>query len=132
MNTLVLRHEADALGITTTDDEIVTAIQQLPVFQTNGAYDSSKYNQFISNVLAPNGFSADQLEEIIRDRTRLEKLKGLIGATVPAPANEVRSTYEMRNRKTELSYVQVSWPISSRAPSDDDDLKKVSKSGRRP
>jgi peptidyl-prolyl cis-trans isomerase D len=126
MNTLVLRHEADALGITTTDDEIVTAIQQLPVFQTNGAYDSSKYNQFISNVLAPNGFSADQLEEIIRDRTRLEKLKGLIGATVPAPANEVRSTYEMRNRKTELSYVQVKLAdFLASTQVTDDDLKKV-------
>lgn len=126
LNTLILRHEADQLGIVATDDEVIAAIQQLPLFQTNGAYDSNKYNEFVQKSLAPKGFSADQLEELVRDQTRLQKLQAIVGATVPAPAAEVRTTFEMRNRKTELSFVKLElaeFLAAAQAP--DEDVKKA-------
>jgi peptidyl-prolyl cis-trans isomerase D len=106
-NGIILRHEAERLGVTTTDDDIVAGIQELPTFQTNGAYDSRKYTEFVQTVLTPNGFSPDQLEELMRDQLRMKRVRELIGSTVePAPA-EVRSAYEFRNQQTELSLVRL-------------------------
>jgi hypothetical protein len=41
-NSLILRHEADRLGVVPTNENVVDSIKQLPTFQTNGAYDSMK------------------------------------------------------------------------------------------
>ena len=106
-NSFVLRHEADALGIVPSDAEVIEATQKIPRFQTSGAYDSIKYNEFVQQVLAPHGFSPDELEEIVADSLRLEKIKKLLGATdSPAPA-EVRTMYERGNRKTESSVIRL-------------------------
>jgi hypothetical protein len=125
-NSLVLRHEANQLSIGVTDDDVIAAVQQLPKFQTSGVYDSSKYNEFVQTVLLPNGFSPDQLEELVRDQLRLERIKKLIGSTVqPAPA-EVRAAYELRSRKTEVSFVKLNREeFLQAAQVGDEDLKKL-------
>jgi hypothetical protein len=106
-NNFVLRHEADALGIQPTEQEIVEAVQKIPALQTNGQYDSSKYNMLVANVLNPRGFTTDQLEEIIADSLRLEKIKSLLGATTAAAPSEVRAMFERRNQKTEASVIRL-------------------------
>ena len=106
-NSFVLRHEAEALGITPTESEIIDAVQKLPAFSTNGVYDSSKYNQFVQNGLAPNGFTTEQLEELVADSLRLEKIKGLLGASDKAAPGEIRAMYERRNQKTDASVIRL-------------------------
>lgn len=106
-NSIVLRHEADHLGIAATDEEVVAQVQQLPVFQTNGAYDSTKYNQFVEHELEPRGMTAAPIEDLMRDNLRLEKLKKLLGTTVAAAPDEVRTIFERLNRKTQLSVVRI-------------------------
>lgn len=81
-NILVLRHEADTLGVDPTDTQIADRIKALPVFQTNGQFDPIKYTQFISEQLAPRGFNERQLEEVMRDSLRLD----LISRIVESPA----------------------------------------------
>ncbi len=106
-NGLVLRHEAEALGIGATDEEVLAAIQAMPVFQTNGAFDSAKYAMIFQNALQPRGFGKDQLEELVRDQLRLNKIKTLLGATTaPGPA-EVRAAYDQRNQQIESSVVRL-------------------------
>ena len=106
-NGVVLRHEAGKLGIEPTDEDVVAFVQELPVFQTNGVYDSQKYAAFSSNALAPRGMTDEQFEELVRDQLRLQKVKTLLGSTIePAPA-EVRAAFERRNQKTELSFVKL-------------------------
>lgn len=124
-NNLVVRHEADALGLTPTDEEIVEAIKALPPFQTNGAYDSSKYNSFVQR-LASFGFTAQQIEESVQDELRLKKLKQLLGSTVTAAPSEVRLMFERRNQKAELAYVSLSSEeIAKTVQVTDDDVKKA-------
>ena len=106
-NSFVLRHEAEALGITPTDSEIIEAVQKLTPFSTSGVYDSSKYTQFVQNALAPNGFTTEQLEELVADSLRLEKIKALLGATDKAAPGEIRAMYERRNQKTEVSVIRL-------------------------
>jgi peptidyl-prolyl cis-trans isomerase D len=125
-NSLVVRHEADQLGIAANDEEVVGEVQKLPVFQTNGVYDSSKYNLFVERVLAPNGMTGAQLEELVRDHLRLEKLKALLGATVTAAPAEVRAAFERYYRKTELSVVRFALEdFKKEVKLSEEDLKKA-------
>lgn len=105
-NSFVLRHEADALGIAPTDDEVVDAVQKLPALSTNGVYDSTKYTQFIQN-LTSRGFTTELLEELVGDSLRLEKIKTLLGATDQSALAEIRAMYERRNQKTDLSVIRL-------------------------
>lgn len=106
-NSFVLRHEADELDVEPTAEEIIDAVQKLPAFETNGVYDSSKYNQFVERALAPRGFTTSQLEEIVGDSLRLEKIKTLLGATNDAVPAEMRTMFERRNQKTEAEVIRL-------------------------
>ena len=106
-NNMVLRHEADALGIQPTEQEIIEAVQKIPALQTNGQFDSSKYNLFVANALNPRGFTTDQFEEIIGDSLRFEKIKTLLGATNAAAPSEIRAAFERRHQKTEASVIRL-------------------------
>ncbi|MDB6152267.1 MAG: hypothetical protein JWL90_720 [Chthoniobacteraceae bacterium] len=125
-NIFVLRHEADALGIQASDDEVLAIIQKVPDFQTSGAYDSSKFNNFIRNIGGPNGLGGDDVEALIRDEIRLGKLKTLVGSTVGAVPSEVRDIFERRNQKTEASFVRLKLEDFTKAVQiTDEDLKKL-------
>ncbi len=125
-NTFVLRHEADALGIQPTDDEVVGAVQKLPAFQTNGVYDSSKYIEFTQKMLSARGLSAEQMEELVRDDIRLQKMKALVGSTVAAAPSEVREMYEQRSQKTEVSLVKLTTDdFAKEVKVTDEDVKKL-------
>ena len=106
-NSLILRHEADALGIAPSEAEIIEAVQKIPGFTTNGVYDSTKYTQFVQNGLTPNGFTTELLEELVGDSLRLEKIKALLGATDKAALGEIRTMYERRNQKTDASVIRL-------------------------
>jgi peptidyl-prolyl cis-trans isomerase D len=105
-NTLVLRHEADELGIIATDAEKLEAIKKVPRFQTNGAFNPIAYQEFVRNRLPHRGLSADDLEVVAADQIRLDKVRTLLSSTVePSPA-EVREQYVEHNQKTEASFVR--------------------------
>jgi peptidyl-prolyl cis-trans isomerase D len=125
-NMMVVRHAADQLAITATDEEVIADVQKLPAFQTNGVYDSSKYNMFVEHSLAPNGMTPVQLEELVRDHLRLQKLKTLLGTAVSATPAEVRDAFERLHRKTELSVVRLKFDDFKNAVKlTEEDLKKA-------
>lgn len=81
-NALILRHEADALGVSPTSDDIKNAIAGLAVFQTNGQFDPQKYMLFSERALAPKGFSEAQIEEVVADSLRFERVRQIIESPV--------------------------------------------------
>src|SRR4051812_12174987 len=86
-NSLVLRHEAAELGAEPTEAEIAKTIQEMPQFQTNGAFNYNNYVQFMQSTLASRGFTQHDFEEIVGDQLRMGKVRSLLGATVqPAPS----------------------------------------------
>jgi len=103
-NLLVVERQAAALEINPTDDEVVAQIKELPAFQTNGQFDPQKYAIFAENQLSPRGFTERQLQEVVRDQLRFDRLKQLIGATVAVPEAQVREAF---NRQTTLVKAQV-------------------------
>ncbi|MEP6670177.1 MAG: peptidyl-prolyl cis-trans isomerase [Chthoniobacter sp.] len=105
-NSIILKHEADLLGVVPTEDEIFEATQALSPFQTNGVYDSSKYALFSQNVLPHLGFTTDDLAELIGDSLRLQKVKALLGSTVAPSEGEIRESFIRLNQKTEAAVVR--------------------------
>ena len=109
-NGFILDHEVERLGITVEDGEIVQAIEKLPRFQTDGAFDPKKYQTFRETVLgptSPNGFNVDRFERLVRDQLYVQKLQTLLGSTAEVPPSEFRNQYVQRNQKIHLSVIRL-------------------------
>ena len=122
-NLLVLQHQSRELGIEPTDDQVANRIKQVPIFQAGGQFDPLKYGQFVSEQLAPRGFTERQLEEVIRDSLRLEALSKIVEAPAaisegemqamarafqPVTAGVVRFGRKQENDKIQISPEEVS------------------------
>ncbi len=88
-NLQVLQHQAKELGVHPTDMQVADRIKTLPVFSTDGQFDPRKYAAFIESQLGPKGFTQQQLDEVIRDALRLERLRNIIGAPVAVSEAEL-------------------------------------------
>jgi peptidyl-prolyl cis-trans isomerase D len=124
-NTYVLRHESDALGLIPTDEEVVEATKKMTIFQTNGAFDSSKYNMIVHNMGAL-GFDASTLEEVVRDDLRYQKLNALFSTTITASPSSARDIFEKRSQKTDVALVRLKEEdVAKTITVSDEDLKKA-------
>jgi len=125
-NTMVLEHEAEALGIRPTAEEIDDTIRQLPGFQTGGVFDYANYSIFTQNQLLPRGFSGDELAEIVGDDLKFKKIKEVIGASVAASPFEVREAYAERHQKSQVSVVRFKFDeFKAAAEAKEEDVKKL-------
>lgn len=105
-NAKVLRHEADALGITATDDEKEEVFKTIRPLQTNGAFNPQTFDLYCKNRLPPRGLGPADVELIVADQVRLNKLRALLSTTVEAAPSEIREQYIERNQKSEASFVR--------------------------
>ena len=105
-NLMVLRHEAEQLGIKPSTSEIAAAIKTLPAFQGEGGFDANRYTMFVDQALAPMGFTEAQLEELAADQIMLERIKKILSAGINIPEAELRSNYEQAYAKMEVSVVR--------------------------
>ncbi len=104
-NVMVLRHEAERMGIKPTTSEIADAIKALPAFQGENGFDPSRYTNFVDQGLAPMGFSEAQLEELAADQILLQRVKKVLSAGVSLPEGELRSDFEKAYAKMDVSLV---------------------------
>ncbi len=125
-NLLVLRHEAERLGITSTVAEREEAIQKMPVFQGTGGFDSERFKIFATNALSSRGMTEEGFEELVGDQIKLRKILALLAATTePAPA-EVRAAFDQYYRKTEASVVRLKLDdFLAAATVPDEDVQKL-------
>jgi peptidyl-prolyl cis-trans isomerase D len=124
-NTLVLKHEAEALGIEPTEDEVFEATKAIPYFQTNGVYDSTRYLTMTQILLAPRGFTTDDLSELIANDLRVKKIEALLGATVAPSESDIKEAFTRVYQKTEASVVRFKlddFLASTQVP--EEDIKK--------
>ena len=86
---LVMQHQAKELGIEPTDSQIAYQIKSLLALQTDGQFDSGKYKTFVLEQLGPRGFTELQLENLIRDALRFERVKAIVSAPVAVSEAEI-------------------------------------------
>jgi len=125
-NTLVLWHESGVLGIEPTEDDIVSAIKDMPVFQTRGAYDSNVYNNYVLDALSRRGMSGGDLEDIIRDDLRVKKIRALLESTAPPSEAELREAFDGMYQKVDVSVIRLKIDdFLAAVKVTDDDVKKL-------
>jgi peptidyl-prolyl cis-trans isomerase D len=121
----VLHHEADALGIKPTDQDVVEAVKAMPVFQTNAQFDKAKYELYKQR-LGSLGFTEEQILDAARDNLRVSKLKELVGTTISAAPSELKKAFAEGNQKVEISFVRLNESdFAKEVQVSDDDLKKA-------
>ncbi|MEO5719048.1 MAG: SurA N-terminal domain-containing protein [Chthoniobacterales bacterium] len=107
-NLMILRHEAQQLGIKPTTSEIAEEIKALPAFHGENGFDVSRYTTFVDQALAPMGFSEAQVEELAADQIILKKVKSVLSAGVNVPEKEMRSDFEQAYAKMDVGVVHFS------------------------
>jgi PPIC-type PPIASE domain/SurA N-terminal domain len=104
---IILRHEANALGIRPTTGEIASVVSKMRAFRGDaGGFDPKKYNDIVENALGPRGFSEAQIEELAADQIRLERVKELIGTGTIVSPSESKRNFDQVYSKFEVSVVR--------------------------
>ena len=94
-NLLILRREAERLGIDATPAERADFVRNLQIFHgPSGGFDIGKYTEFTQEMLSPSGFTEAQLEELARDDMALRRIKELVATGVVVPDTEAKENYE--------------------------------------
>ena len=107
INLIVLRHEAERLGISPSKAEIVQAVRNFPALQGPSGFDPAKYDQIEQNVLPALGFTNEQLEQLARDEFCLKRIKQVVVSGVSLPESESKSNYEQMYGKNFASVVRI-------------------------
>lgn len=102
INLIILRQEAEKLGIEPSVDEIKAAIPQLPIFQQPWVNA-----QFIdNNILGPNGFTQPDLAQLVKDYLSYQKIRDLIGAGIEGLPSEAKMRYIQQNQRYTTSVIR--------------------------
>ena len=126
INLLILRREAERLGIDATPQERADFVRNLRVFNgPNGTFDVGKFTEFTQEFLAPNGFSDEQVEELARDDIALRRLKELVAVGVSVPESETKDKYEQAYGRLSASVIHLhNADFAKDIKLSDDDIKK--------
>ena len=125
INLIVLRHEAERLGISPSESEIVEAVRDFSAFHGPSGFDAAKYDDVERGILPSMGFTDEQLRELARDELCLKRIKELVASGVTLPESESKSNYEQLYGKNFVSVVHVrSADFLKDIKPTDDDIKK--------
>ena len=109
-NLFVLHHQAKELGVEPTDSQIADRIKAVRTFQTGGQFDPSKYKAFVLEQLGPRGFTELQLENVIRDTLRVERIREIVSSPTAVSDLDFRDTARVLQQ---LSAQVVRFPLAS-------------------
>jgi hypothetical protein len=94
VNLLVLRHEAERLGLRPSSSEIANVVRKLPAFQGDSGFDINKFNDLVQNGLAPLGLNEDHIEQLVRDQISLREIQKLLAAGISLPKSELDENFQ--------------------------------------
>ena len=107
VNLLVLRHEADRLGIRPSASEIAEVVRKLPAFQGDSGFDINKFNELVQNGLAPLGLAEDHIEQLVRDQISLNEIQKILAAGVSLPKSELDENFQRGYDKFHVSVIRL-------------------------
>lgn len=101
MSLIILRKEAEKMGINPSEQEIKEAIPKLPIFQQ--PLVSADYVK--NSILGPNGFTDGDFAQLVKDYLSFQKLRDLIGAGIVSIPSETERIYTKQNQRYHTSLV---------------------------
>src|SRR5205085_5062962 len=106
VNLLVLRHEAERLGLRPSATEIADVVRKLPAFQSESGFDMNKFSDFVRNGLGPMGLGEEHIEQLARDEICLNEIKELLGAGVTISKDELDENFRRGYDKFFVSVIR--------------------------
>jgi len=107
INLLILRHEAERLGLRPSASEIADVVRKLPAFQGQSGFDINKFNELVQNGLAPLGLSEDHIEQLVSDQISLSEIQKLLAAGVSVPKGELDENFQRGYDKLYVSVIRL-------------------------
>src|SRR3954468_24222685 len=105
-NLLVLRHEAERLGVRPSTTKIADAVRKLPAFHGDSGFDINKFNELVQNGLAPLGLAEEHIEQLVRDQLCLSQIQKLLAAGVSLPKSELDENFQRGYDKLQVSLIR--------------------------
>ncbi|MGH9342463.1 MAG: peptidylprolyl isomerase [Terriglobia bacterium] len=97
--------QAQKMGLEVSDQELVSALRQNPLFYQNGQFvDMQTYQDRVQQF---TGMSVPQFEAQMRQSILLQKLRDTVTDEVGVTTGEVHQDFLQRNEKTRISYVAL-------------------------
>ena len=94
INLLVLRHEAERLGLRPDASEIADVVRKLPAFQSESGFDMNKFSDFVRSGLGPMGLGEEHIERLVRDELCLNEIKRLLAAGISISKGELDENFQ--------------------------------------
>jgi SurA-like protein/parvulin-like peptidyl-prolyl cis-trans isomerase-like protein len=104
INLLVLRDEAERLGLRPDASEVADVVRKLPAFQGESGFDMNKFSEFVRTGLGPIGLGEEHIEKLVRDELCLNEIKRLLAAGISIPKGELDENFQ---RGYDKFYVNV-------------------------
>lgn len=96
---IVALRAANEMGITASDDEVISAIQHHEGFSYEGQFHPQIYKAFVQNFLAQQGYGERMFEEHVREEIILQKTRNILGhASLVTPLEVQRAFRTVTDR----------------------------------
>ena len=106
VNLLVLRHEAERLGLRPSATEIADVVRKLPAFQSESGFDMNKFSDFVRNGLGPMGLGEEHIEQLVRDELCLNEIKTLLATGITVSKGELDENFQRGYDKFYVSVIR--------------------------
>jgi peptidyl-prolyl cis-trans isomerase D len=106
VNHELVDQESSRQGIVVTDDELSTAIQAIPTFQRDGAFNVEMYKQAVTGQFG----STSRFEDRMRHELAYGKMLSLVRETAKVTDEEVKDAYLAESDKVNLEFAR--FPVS--------------------
>lgn len=105
---IVSLDEAKKLGLSATDDEVASSIQQNQAFLTqDGQFYKAAYKNFVDQFLLNLGFTEKKFEEHVRQEIVLQKIRMALNRSTLVPPRDVRRTFSSISDKFKIEFVAL-------------------------
>jgi peptidyl-prolyl cis-trans isomerase D len=121
VNSEALVTRADALGYRVSDQELLQAMSQVPIFQVDGKFD---YAHAVA-VLRAQGRSIPEIEALFRRDAKLRQLDSALSMSSFATATEMKQFRALTRQQRELTWITLSAEKYAAAATPDDAALKT-------
>jgi peptidyl-prolyl cis-trans isomerase D len=103
IDSALVEHEIQNLGIDVTDDQVVAAVKQMPELQQNGRFDHDLLRRILDSQRDRGEF-----EESLRRELREQRLNSLVTDGIDVTSSEVEDRYKLDREQVDLIFVRLS------------------------
>jgi SurA N-terminal domain len=126
INILVLREECEKLGIEVEREDLEKFIKALGAFRTNGAFDSSKLETFLTSggMFGDRSATETKLFTMLRDVMLFERVAELVGGTYAPSQAEIDADYARQHQMTVAATALVEKKAHENQTITDEEIQK--------